>query len=141
MLTIRDNEHYWAEGTLDWEDAILEWKETEKLEATLQWRRGDIAVALKPVYGEQTLENFAKEVDTDYSTLRQYKNTAQAHEIGWRQPNVSFEHHRIIASRPDRLDWLHKAANGKCSVARMLDEIAAYDAQCAQESKGWVVRF
>jgi hypothetical protein len=42
ILTTRNDEYHWAEETLDWEDAILEGEDTNKLESEVQWRRGDI---------------------------------------------------------------------------------------------------
>jgi hypothetical protein len=113
MLTTRNNEYYWAEGALDWEDAILEWEESEKLEAQVQRRRGDIARALKPVYGEHTLEKFAESVNIEYETLKLYKWVAEQYDLVQRRTNLSFSHHQFVAARPDRLNWLKKAEEGK----------------------------
>jgi hypothetical protein len=104
----------------------------ERLEGRIQWRKGDIAVGLKPVYGEQTLEKFAERVGVEYETLKRYKWVAQQYELVQRRTNLSFSHHQFVAARPDRLDWLKKAEAGKWSLATMLDEIAAYDAKREQ---------
>lgn len=121
---------------LDWEEAILEWEETDKLEDQVQWRRGDIALALKPVYGEATLERFTEEVGVEYNTLRQYRQVSEAYQIDDRSSSLSWTHHMRVANRPDRLEWLQRAseARPKWSVSRMLEKIAAEDARKEQKA-------
>jgi len=43
-----------------------------------------------------------------------------AYEVGSREPTLSFAHHRIIASRPNRLDWLKRAADAAPKVDRKI---------------------
>jgi hypothetical protein len=120
---------------LDWEEAVLEWEETDKLEAQVQWRRGDIALALKPVYGEHTLDKFAETVGVDYDTIHRYRQVAKAYEYPTRIGNLSWSHHQCICIRENRLEWLQKAseARPKWSVSQMLEEIAADDERKAEE--------
>jgi hypothetical protein len=128
------------EGTLEWEEAILEWEEINQLETKLQWRRGDIALALKPNSGERiedTLKAFAKAVDIKFSTLQDYRWVAKQYERVARA-NLSWTHHRFVAARPDRLEWLGKAEAAtpkKWSAATMLEQIAAADARRAAEEE------
>lgn len=120
---------------LDWETAILKWEEVTQLESQVQWGKGDIALNLKPVYGDSTLERFAEEVDADYGRLRHYKATAQAFESARRCADLSYGHHEVLTAREDRLEWLKRAADAapKWSRARMLEEIATADAQKEKE--------
>ena len=69
---------------LDWKDAILAWQDTEEAEADVQWRKGDIALDLKPIYGGQTLEKFAKTVGEEYNSLRRYRDVSKAYESATR---------------------------------------------------------
>jgi hypothetical protein len=122
---------------LDWEEAILAWEDTDRLEAHVQWTRGDIAQGLKPVYGERTLEKFAETVGVEYHQLRNYKAVSQAYQPAVRTAKLSWTHHERIAARPDRLEWLERAAeaNPKWSVKKMLEEIAAADSRRAEEEE------
>jgi hypothetical protein len=109
---------------MEWEEAILAWEETNKLESKAQWQRGDIALALKPAYGEQTLAKFAETVGVEYKQLLQYRWVASEYESSVRT-ELSWTHHERVAARPDRLEWLKKAEAGKWSVHKMLTEAKA----------------
>jgi hypothetical protein len=114
---------------LDLEEAVLEWQETDKWEAKAQWRRGDIALALRKEY---TLEELAEAVDVPYETMKVYRWVAERYEKVKRLTNLTWSHHLKVAEREDRLYWLERAANAnpkKWSVARMMDEIADDDTQ------------
>jgi len=124
---------------LDWEDAILAWRETEQVESQAQWQKGDIARDLKPIYGEHTLEKFAETVGADYGRLRHYKATAQAFESAQRCADLSYFHHEVLAPRDDRLEWLAQAAEHHWSVRYMLDQIAQ-TAQDKEDLEGQINR-
>src|SRR5918992_6011108 len=111
---------HWVEGSLDWEDAILEWEETDRVGAEVQWRRGNIALALNPIYGDKTLEKFAERMQVELRRVEEYRQVSKAYEIRVRTRNLSWTHHARIVARPDRLKWLKDADAGEWSVARML---------------------
>ena len=85
------------------------WKETEQAKTQVQWRKGDSARDLKPVYGGQTLEKFAETMGVDYATLRRYRWVTEQYENVVRTTNLSWSHHDRIAARDDRLEWLAPA--------------------------------
>jgi hypothetical protein len=82
-----------------------------------------LALAVETVYGAHTLANYAENIGVEYHQLRNYKAVSQAYESAVRTANLSWSHHERIAAHPDRLEWLAKAAEGKWSVRRMLEEI------------------
>ena len=90
----------------------LAWRDTEEAEAQVQWRKGDIGLALKPVHGLQTLEKFAEMVGVEYRTLREYRQVSATYGFGARAPNPSWTHHLRVVDRPDHLEWLANLFGG-----------------------------
>jgi len=89
------------------------------------WALGDLAQGLPTVYGEETLKRYADDIEVEYQRLVNYRNISKAYEKTVRTVNLSWSHHERIASNPDRLEWMAKAAENKWSVRAMLEQIDA----------------
>jgi hypothetical protein len=70
------------------------------------WRMAEIAMAVEPKYGEETLQRLATDVGLAYTTLRHYRTTVDAWpECGVRPPfSVAY----ILNSHDDRLALIKK---------------------------------
>jgi hypothetical protein len=60
---------------IEFDAAVKEGKEIVARREKDQWRLGEIAANLKPIYGEATLEKFAEEIGFDYNTIWTYRQT------------------------------------------------------------------
>jgi hypothetical protein len=111
---------------MDFEQAVLEGIEARKRKDGAQWELGDLALALKPVYGGQTLEKYAERIGEEYSTLSDYRRVAEAYEIPARA-GISWRHHREALTWPDRDYWLETARTSRpqWSVRKMVEMRAA----------------
>lgn len=87
------------------------------------WEAGDIAAEIETSYGGGELEAAAAYAGIDYATLRDYRRVAAAYGNVERFTNLSWFHHRVLAARDDRLDWLAKAEPNGWSVRAMLAAI------------------
>jgi len=116
----------------DWEGLVLAGLALGKRESAVQWEWGDLALQVETRHGEASLAAFAEEVGIAYQTLRDHRRVAAAFAKDARASNLSFRHHQAIASRPDRLEWLAKAAEQRWSVRVMQAAIAEADGQEAR---------
>lgn len=89
---------------------------------SLNWQIGD-AARLFETRGQ--LKQYAERLDDvlSYGTIRQCKSVADAFpEKRRRNSNLTWTHHRVVSTSPDRYDWLKKAASKKWSVAQLVAE-------------------
>ncbi len=93
-----------------WEDVVLDGCAAARQEDGGKWRLGDLAseVARSSVYGERRLEKFADAIKRPYATVRDYRRVAEAFTSVERSTLLSWDHHRIVAARVDRLNWIKK---------------------------------
>lgn len=110
-----------------WEDLILAGLELKVTENRTQWAWGDLALQVEVGYGEHSLEKFAEEVGVEFGNLQDYRRVAAAYEKSARAGNLSWRHHRLLASRPDRLEWLARAAEHGWSTRRLQEEVQLAD--------------
>ena len=55
------------------------------------------------------LQRHAKEIGVELSTLLRYRDVSKAYENATRVVILTWTHHREVAARPDRLEWLARA--------------------------------
>ena len=104
---------------MSWEDFVLRGIEARQQRDGGQWELGDLAIQIQTGYGESTLAKYAGAVGVEYSTLRDYKGVAEAFEIVARATNLTWRHHRALAPRRDRLEWLTRTADERWSVRQL----------------------
>jgi hypothetical protein len=111
-------------------------KEIAGFDRSMQWIIGDWwAYGADRKYGDG--EALAEAVGLDYGTLRTYAGVSRAYELSIRIDNLSHLHHRIVAGRDDRGEWLERAEAGdvdpqtgearRWSVKRLKDAVKAHD--------------
>jgi hypothetical protein len=108
----------------------------------IQWQIGDYARAytIKGAHrdgadAEASTREFAERYGWDYGEIKQCRWVAEAYEVGTRVPTLGWSHHRALAARPDRLDWLAQAAEQRISVKTMLAAIEEADEATRQEEE------
>mgnify|MGYP001582717872 CR=1 FL=1 len=99
-----------------WESLILAGVDACRQHDASQWVLGDLALLVKTHHGERTLERYAQSIGVEHGTLENYGRVARAYEKPMRIGNLSWYHHRLLAARPDRLEWLAKAAEHQWST-------------------------
>lgn len=77
-----------------------------------KWRLGDLANEVETVYGEATLAKYASAIGVSSGDLENCRWVARAFEKSTRVENLYWSHHREVASRDDRYDWLRLAEEG-----------------------------
>lgn len=92
-----------------------------------QWVLGDLALQVETVFGEHTLQQYTNEVGVEYEQLRRYRQTAAAYQNPLRSGHLSWSHHYVMATRPDRLEWLAKAVEHGWSTRKLQQEIQLVD--------------
>lgn len=95
-----------------------------------QWALGDLAirVSTNAHYGQHGLELYAENIGIEFTSLLRYRDVAKAYENATRVA-LSWTHHRLIAARQDRHDWLKAAVRNDWSVRQMVEEIHKTDAE------------
>ncbi len=63
-------------------------------------------------------KEYARSIGAEYGTLSEYRRVSKAFDIPARA-RLSWRHHRNLAPRDDRLDWLKRAVEEKWSVRKM----------------------
>jgi hypothetical protein len=114
---------------LDGEATFKDWQETgrilRKLDESIQWLLGDwIVMAEAYDYGERVA--FAESIGFNVKTLDDYAYVARHVNFSVRTENLSFGHHKLVASLPDSSEqarWLSTAAENHWSIARLREEI------------------
>jgi hypothetical protein len=114
---------------LDGEASFKDWQETgrilRKLDESIQWLLGDwIVMGEAYEYGERIA--FAESIGFNVKTLDDYAYVARNVNFSVRTENLSFGHHKLVASLPDGDEqerWLTTAAENHWSIARLRDEI------------------
>jgi hypothetical protein len=114
---------------LDGEASFKDWQETgrilRKLDESIQWLLGDwIVMGEAYEYGERVA--FAESIGFNVKTLDDYAYVARNVNFSVRTENLSFGHHKLVASLPDVDDqerWLTTAAENHWSIARLRDAI------------------
>jgi hypothetical protein len=113
---------------IHWPDLVQEGISARRDRDGAQWRLGDLALEVETSYGGGELERYAEEIGLEYDTLRRYRDVSRAYVFATRVANLSFSHHRQVAARPDRLEWLQRADAGGWSVRRLQEAAPALEA-------------
>jgi len=87
------------------------------IESASSWWWGDIANGRERDYG--SLKELAGKYGVDYGALREYQRVASKYELSMRIDSLSFNHHQIVASLENRLEWLNKAVEFSWSVKEL----------------------
>ncbi len=104
----------------EYDDYVRAWHE---LNSRANWLRGDLAcgVETKGTYGEGTLERYALDVGVEYSTVRAYKQVAQAYPAeSVPRGTHSWTVYRELAAQPDRLELVVSRDDWTVAEAREL---------------------
>lgn len=108
-----------------WEELVTEGIATVRARDGAQWHLGDLAARVEVTYAEHDIDDYGEAIGVSASTLRRYRDVARAYEPATRVADVSWSHHRLVAARDDRLDWLEQARAGGWSRRRLESELAA----------------
>ncbi len=85
-----------------------------------QWLLGDLACGLETKYGEGDLAKFASDISVEFSTLRKYKQVAQAYSESVRHRTISFGVHEVFATQSDRAELISSRDDWTVAQAREL---------------------
>jgi len=110
------------------EEFIGGYNALERIEGANCWWKGDLAKEHnkhKKDYGD--IKELAKENGWNYDSLRVYKSIAEKYEVLNRFNTLGFLHHAVVAPRPDRLEWLERAAENNWSVKELVNEVRKAD--------------
>jgi len=88
-----------------------------RLDMSIHWCVGDIAIGYKGKYGSMT--RLARNVQLAPGTIHVDRYVAATYKPLWRHKSLSFEHHKIAASWPDRERWLKQAEESNWSTSEM----------------------
>jgi N6-adenosine-specific RNA methylase IME4 len=104
----------------EWMDGFNSLK---KVEGCIQFWIGDFLAYRNQKWG--MYDDITEETGYDTESLRQYKRVADSIESGTRVPDLSYSHHREVASLPPekQMEFLNKAAEEKMSVRELREEI------------------
>ena len=114
---------------IHWAELVAEGIDARRKRDGTGWQLGDLALEVETTYGGNELERYAEEIGVSFGTLTNYRTVAVAYENCTRVQNLSFKHHRVVAARPDRLEWLARAEADGWSVAHMLEVIETEEAE------------
>lgn len=109
----------------EWESLIGEGIELVQAEKRNLWAQGDLAVRVLIGRKSEALEEFTLRIGADYETFQEYRRIAIAFPPESRRLSLSFTHHKAVATREDRHEWIARAAAEKWSRPQMLDSIKA----------------
>ena len=119
----------------EWDDLIGLWHNTTEVDRLAQWYKGDIAVRIGIIFGEDSLGQFAQEVGESRSALDNYRRVARAFPPDKRDYNLPF-YTFLAASLADSFDkgkkefaserrfgWVEKAETNNWSFLRLRQEM------------------
>lgn len=112
---------------MNWEDLVLAGLDAVRRHEASQWELGDLAVQVEVHHGEHSLERYAGQIGVDFGLLKDYRRVAAAYQLSVRTNNCSWWAHRSLAARPNRLEWLAKAAEHHWSTRQLQEEIHLAD--------------
>lgn len=97
-----------------------------KVDKAIQWVIGDWLNYGEAAYGEAYSQAFTMWPDVDYGRLRDYKWVSKAIPMSFRNDNLSWTHHRIVAKMAPKSAgrWLRLADDVGMSAAKLREEIA-----------------
>lgn len=111
-----------------WTSLVAEGVSAREQRDGAQWVLGDLADKVETQYGELSLKRFADEIGVTYSALLSYRTVSRAYpdtpENSTRVENLSWSHHRAVASSEERESLLEKAEAREWPVSRLLTEVA-----------------
>jgi hypothetical protein len=114
------------EGGLELDEWLAYGRQLALLEQVTQWVIGDWwAYGAERGYGDG--KELAAAAGIDYGTVRVYASVARSYEMLTRVNNLSFKHHRLVAGRDDRHEWLGRAEVEGWSSGRLQSEVKATD--------------
>jgi hypothetical protein len=115
-----------VDGQLSFDDWHDFGQTLQQVEGAIQWWIGDWLNYGEQRYGEMYTQAI-EDTDFAYSTLAQYKRVAKSLEFCLRRQNLTWSHHKELASlEPDEQEyWLGRAESETLSVAELRREIKA----------------
>ena len=137
----------------EWDDLIGLWHNTTEVDRLAQWYKGDIAVRIGIIFGEDSLGQFAHEVGESRSAIDNYRRVARAFPPNKRDYNLPF-YTFLAASLADsfdkgkkefasekRFEWVEKAEADFATARRELrvrkytnlDAVCFHSQQCAEK--------
>lgn len=95
-----------------------------RLDGSLQWMIGDF---LEHQTGWGEISKIAQEFGYEVSTFYDYKKVARAVKFEVRTSELTFGHHKIVASLDEKSqrEWLQKAVDNAWSIAEMRRQLAS----------------
>lgn len=110
---------YQPERRADWtyHDYVQAWQEIDSRSA---WLKGDLAAAVETVYGEQSLQRYAKDVGADYGALLEYRRVSRAFPESSRVLGISYGVYQALAAQPNRLELITSRSDWTVAAAREL---------------------
>jgi hypothetical protein len=101
-------------------DLVRLGREAVSLESRGAWAAGDVAGTMATQYGDETLARFARDIGTEYATLRVQRWVAAQFPEKVRHPTFSWSVHQTLAGQPDRLELLASRPDWTVKSARAL---------------------
>lgn len=118
-----------------WEDHVNYYVLLEEASNTASWIKADVLLNLIDKFGDESINNFAGQINQKGATVTNYIRVAKAFPPETRNPMVSFSNH-FQASFADsydsnskefigekRFEWIEKAAEEGYSTRKLQDEI------------------
>lgn len=99
--------------TDDYDSLVHEGREVLEKQENLNWLLGELAAKVENKYGEGRLQQYADDIDMDYTTLRDYRYTVKCWPQSVGRPTF-LAVARALASQPDRYEIVAK--NPKITV-------------------------
>lgn len=108
--------------TMSYEGLVEAGREAREQADNMQWVEGDLALQVEALPGderprdpetgafiadeEKALKRYAEDVEIAYSTLTEYRRTAEAWPTPSRLGVVAWDTHRVLASQEDRFELI-----------------------------------
>ena len=110
-------------------DIARRWQRWETDGNKIHWELGDWAIQI--IVGREVdrsaLQDFAERIGMDYELVLDCARVARAFSQDKRRTELSFTHHRLLAARADKDDWLAAAAEQHWTIRVMQDKIKVAD--------------
>lgn len=101
-----------------------------------QWRQADAALALRTVRGRSAATELAEANVLSAAYVRQLIHTAETFPRAFRDPRLTFTHHRYAAHSDMPGPWLRQAAENGWSCQRMDQSIRLGRTLAITEERG-----